>query len=187
MLVQIGGARVAPGQRRLRLVPGAQRRSGNSGKMTPAASWAYLWRKPPRRWHAFCITLVATTLLGASACGSSATVARVDSSAAGSAGQPVLALKVVATVSPITSIVENIGGARIQLQGIVPEGVNSHTFAPAPSVAQAIGEADLIVLNGLFLEEPTLDMAKANKKNLAYVWEIFAQRCWLGPCPAFSH
>ena len=46
---------------------------------------------------------------------------------------------VVSTVSPITSLVENVGGARIRLEGIVPEGVNSHTFEPAPSVATARG------------------------------------------------
>ena len=73
-------------------------------------------------------------------------------------------LNVVTTVSPITSIVENIGGARIRLRGIVPEGVNSHTFEPAPSVAATLADADLIFLNGLFLEEPTLEMAQANLK-----------------------
>ena len=79
------------------------------------------------------------------------------------------ALNVVATVSPITSIVENIGGARINLQGVVPEGVNSHTFEPAPSVAAILSAADLIFLNGLFLEEPTLKMARANLKNGAAI------------------
>ena len=79
------------------------------------------------------------------------------------------ALKVVTTVSPITSLAENVGGTRIRLEGIVPEGVNSHTFEPAPSVAQVMSEADLIVLNGLFLEEPSLDMAKANKKAGAVI------------------
>ena len=78
-------------------------------------------------------------------------------------------LNVVATVSPITSIVENIGGARINLQGVVPEGVNSHTFEPAPSVAAILSAADLIFLNGLFLEEPTLKMARANLKNGAAI------------------
>ena len=73
-------------------------------------------------------------------------------------------LNVVTTVSPITSIVENIGGGRIQLRGVVPEGVNSHTFEPAPSVAATLADADLIFLNGLFLEEPTLEMAQANLK-----------------------
>ncbi len=78
-------------------------------------------------------------------------------------------LKVVSTVSPITSLVENVGGNRIRLEGIVPEGVNSHTFEPAPSVAVVIADADLIVLNGLFLEEPSLEMARANKKPEAII------------------
>lgn len=73
-------------------------------------------------------------------------------------------LKVVTTVSPITSIVENIGGSRIELEGVVPEGVNSHTFEPNPSLAKLMAEADLIVINGLFLEEPTLALAESNKK-----------------------
>lgn len=78
--------------------------------------------------------------------------------------QEVLRLKVVTTVSPITSIVENIGGSRIQLEGVVPEGVNSHTFEPKPSMAKLMAQANLIIFNGLFLEEPTLALAKANKK-----------------------
>jgi len=82
------------------------------------------------------------------------------------------AIKVVTTVSPITSIVENIGGTKIILDGVVPEGVNSHTFAPAPSVARAIAEADLIVLNGLRLEEPTLEMARANKRQEAVILSL---------------
>ncbi len=82
---------------------------------------------------------------------------------------PAGALRVVTTVSPITSLVENVGGPRVRLEGIVPEGVNSHTFEPAPSVARVMSEADLIVLNGLFLEEPSLEMAKANMKPGAVI------------------
>ena len=71
-------------------------------------------------------------------------------------------LQVVSTVSPVTNIVYNIGGDRLTLTGIVPEGVNSHTFEPAPSDARALAEADVIFLNGLNLEEPTLRLAEAN-------------------------
>jgi ABC-type Zn uptake system ZnuABC Zn-binding protein ZnuA len=78
-------------------------------------------------------------------------------------------LRVVTTVSPVTSIVENIGGTRIDLQGLVPEGVNSHTFEPPPSDVGMIEDADLIVLNGLRLEEPTLELAEANKKDDAEI------------------
>jgi hypothetical protein len=78
-------------------------------------------------------------------------------------------LQVITTVSPITSIVENIGGTAIDLQGVIPEGVNSHTFEPPPSIVGAIEDADLIILNGLKLEEPTLELAESNKKGDAVI------------------
>ena len=73
-------------------------------------------------------------------------------------------LQIVTTVSPITNIAYNIAGDKAQISGIVPEGVNSHTFEPAPSDAKLLAEADLIFVNGLKLEEPTLDLAQANLK-----------------------
>ena len=74
-------------------------------------------------------------------------------------------LRVVSTVSPITNIIHNIGGDHIELAGIVPEGVNSHTFEPAPSDARRLAQADLIFVNGLHLEEPTIALAEANKRE----------------------
>ena len=74
-------------------------------------------------------------------------------------------LRVVTTVSPITNIVQNVGGGRILLTGIVPEGTNSHTFEPAPSDARVIAEADAIFLNGLHLEDPTRELVDANARD----------------------
>src|SRR5688500_11090425 len=71
-------------------------------------------------------------------------------------------VQVVTTVSPITNIVQNIGGDRVSVTGIVPEGVNSHTFEPAPSDAAVMEDADIVFLNGLHLEEPTRELAEAN-------------------------
>jgi ABC-type Zn uptake system ZnuABC Zn-binding protein ZnuA len=65
--------------------------------------------------------------------------------------------------------VENIGGTRIELEGIVPEGTSSHTFEPAPSLASVVAQADLFIANGLFLEEPSIEMARANKKPGAVI------------------
>jgi ABC-type Zn uptake system ZnuABC Zn-binding protein ZnuA len=73
-------------------------------------------------------------------------------------------LKVVTTVAPITSIVENVAGDRVGLVGLIPEGINSHTFEPIPSDVKILGAADLIILNGLDLEIPTLNLANANKR-----------------------
>lgn len=84
-------------------------------------------------------------------------------------------LNVVSTVSPITNIVYNIGGDRINLSGIVPEGTNSHTFEPAPSDAQKLALADLILINGLELEEPTLKLADANLKDGAEIIQLGEQ------------
>jgi ABC-type Zn uptake system ZnuABC Zn-binding protein ZnuA len=77
---------------------------------------------------------------------------------------PANRLSVITTVAPITSIVENVAGDKVQLIGIVPEGMNSHTFEPAPSDSKLLAEADLIIANGLDLETPTLKLAQANLK-----------------------
>jgi ABC-type Zn uptake system ZnuABC Zn-binding protein ZnuA len=71
-------------------------------------------------------------------------------------------LRVVTTVSPITNIVQNIGGEAVSITGIVPEGTNSHTFEPAPSDAAVMESADIVFMNGLHLEEPTRELAEAN-------------------------
>ncbi|HUW02748.1 MAG TPA: metal ABC transporter substrate-binding protein [Acidimicrobiales bacterium] len=71
-------------------------------------------------------------------------------------------LRVVTTVAPITSITANIGGDVVSVVGLVPEGTNSHTFEPAPSSAATLADADVVFLNGLQLEEPTLELAEAN-------------------------
>ena len=71
--------------------------------------------------------LLAALALAVSACGSG--------SPAGEDGR----LQVVTTVAPITCIVANIGGDRVDVTGIVPEGTNSHTFEPRPSRRRGAG------------------------------------------------
>jgi ABC-type Zn uptake system ZnuABC Zn-binding protein ZnuA len=81
-------------------------------------------------------------------------------------------LKIATTVAPITSIVANIVGDRAEVEGIVPEGTNSHTFEPKPSVAELLSEADVVYINGLVLEEPTKELAEENLKDDAEVVEL---------------
>ncbi len=66
--------------------------------------------------------------------------------------QEVNKLNIVTSVAPITNIVQNIGGEKINLIGLVPEGVNSHTFDLVPSDIIKINNADLIIIDGLNLE-----------------------------------
>jgi len=79
---------------------------------------------------------------------------------------------VATTVSPITSIVSRVGGDCVDIEGIVPEGTNSHTFEPAPSVAALLSDADVVFINGLQLEDPTLEMAEANMREDAILVEL---------------
>jgi ABC-type Zn uptake system ZnuABC Zn-binding protein ZnuA len=83
-------------------------------------------------------------------------------------------LQVVTTVSPITNIVQNVAGDLVDVTGIVPEGTNSHTFEPAPSDAQAMADADIVFMNGLHLEEPTLELAEANVGEGVHIVELGA-------------
>lgn len=74
-------------------------------------------------------------------------------------------LVIVTSVAPITNIVENIVGDQGVVIGVVPEGVNSHTFEPAPSDAKKLRKADLIIMNGLHLELPTIELATRVKRK----------------------
>lgn len=78
-------------------------------------------------------------------------------------------LDVATTVAPISSIARNIGGSLIRLHGIVPDATNSHTFEPTPSDARVLANADMIIVNGLHLEQPTLDLAEASKRPDAQI------------------
>jgi ABC-type Zn uptake system ZnuABC Zn-binding protein ZnuA len=113
--------------------------------------------------------LAAFLLLGLlGACSSDGATTRSEPGVA-APGQKV---KVVTTVAPITSIAANIAGDLALIEGVVPEGTNSHTFEPAPRVAEVLSEADLVFINGLSLEEPTRKLAEANLKQGARIVEL---------------
>jgi len=109
---------------------------------------------------------VAVTTLLATACSS-------DDSSGGDPASPASErLAVVTTVSPITNIVQNVGGDCVTIIGIVPEGTNSHTFEPQPSDAAAFTGADIVFINGLDLEEPSKELAEANLAEGSSIIEL---------------
>jgi manganese/iron transport system substrate-binding protein len=79
---------------------------------------------------------------------------------------------VVTTVAPLTNIVSNIAGDRVEVKGIIPEGTDSHTFEPRPSDADLLRQANLILVNGLNLESPTKKLASASKPKDTKIYEL---------------
>jgi ABC-type Zn uptake system ZnuABC Zn-binding protein ZnuA len=84
-------------------------------------------------------------------------------------------IKVLTTVAPITNIVRNVAGSNVELHGLIPEGSDSHTFEPVPSDVRYVSQADLIIVNGLHLETPTMHLVDANKKKSAVVVKLADQ------------
>ena len=107
--------------------------------------------------NALCTSSLARLLAIATVAGCATTA----TTAADSEGAP-RKLIVATTVAPITSIVAGIVGDRATVTGIIPEGTNSHTFEPKPSVAELLSVADVVYLNGLSLEDPTRQLAEGN-------------------------
>ena len=78
-----------------------------------------------------CRLLVLCLMVTVTACGT-------DGGSADAPSTNAKQLDIATTVAPITSIVANIVGDRATITGIVPEGTNSHTFEPKPSVAELL-------------------------------------------------
>ncbi len=122
------------------------------------------------------IGLVAVMLLSALlvACGDSPTntpTTAVGSPTAGSTG-PAKKLNVVTTVAPLANITLNVGGNRITLKQLIPDGTDSHTFEPASGDVKVLAEADLIIVNGIGLETPTVKLAESSKKKEAPIFKL---------------
>jgi len=109
------------------------------------------------------LTVLTAAVLGLTACANSAAESRSTDREG---------LSIVSTVAPITSIVANVAGDRASITGVVPEGTNSHTFDPPPQIAAALEDVDVVFVNGLQLEEPTLELARGNAPDDAVIVQL---------------
>jgi ABC-type Zn uptake system ZnuABC Zn-binding protein ZnuA len=115
------------------------------------------------------LTLLRTTVAGVLA---SAALSACGSSDAAPPDAKEAQITIVSTVAPITSIVANIAGDRARIEGVVPEGTNSHTFEPPPQVSRVMEDADVVFVNGLQLEEPTFELAEENAPDDAVIVKL---------------
>lgn len=61
-------------------------------------------------------------------------------------------LRVVASFSILADMVRQVGGDRVAVQALVGPGEDAHVFQPSPAHARQVGQAQLLVTNGLGYE-----------------------------------
>ena len=79
---------------------------------------------------------------------------------------------VIATTSVFADLAQLALGNNVTIETIVPAGVDVHTFEPSPADAQKLAGADLIVMNGLGLDEWALSLLEAAGKSEEDVLEL---------------
>ena len=61
-------------------------------------------------------------------------------------------LRVVASFSILADIVKHVGGEDVTVTTLVGPNGDAHVYEPTPADAKAVGNANLVVVNGLGLE-----------------------------------
>ena len=104
------------------------------------------------------------------------------------------AVDVATSIFPISAIVREVGGEKVNITTIVPAGSDPHHFELTPSKAKAVHEADVVFLIGghfdrWVLGEETgeseicllVEFHKAFKDSLIPVGDSFNPHFWLDP------
>jgi manganese/iron transport system substrate-binding protein len=70
-------------------------------------------------------------------------------------------LRVVATTTQLADVAGNVGGDRVQVTSLLKPGVDAHDYDPSPADIDAVARADLVLQNGVGLEEWLDDTIKS--------------------------
>lgn len=92
---------------------------------------------------------LAAVLTLASCSSGAADDAGAKDAAGGSTGQ----LKVVTTTTQLTDFASEVGGDDATVTGLLQPGASAHHFDPTPADLQALGAADVLIVNGAGLDE----------------------------------
>jgi ABC-type Zn uptake system ZnuABC Zn-binding protein ZnuA len=76
---------------------------------------------------------------------------------------------VVTSMTVLADLVRQVGGERVSVHSIIPAGRDVHSFDPSPSDAVLLAAADLLVMNGVGLDEWLEDLAADAAPGVAQV------------------
>ncbi len=121
--------------------------------------------KSGRVWLAAAALLVLGGAMALTGCGQAvAEVGRKDS------GKP----KVVTTLFPYYDFARAVAGDDIDLELIIPAGMDSHSFEPTPSDIRKIEQADIMIANGGHMEhwvEQVVDSLENENLQVVYMMD----------------
>lgn len=119
-----------------------------------------------KRGTLYLLTLAAMAAVGLGSCASAPTESGSSTSPQAQA-PPEGALKVVTTTLPVTDFTKAVAGDRAEVTYLLPTNVGPHDYQAKPEDARTVAEANVLVKNGLGVEEYLDDLvANANNQNL---------------------
>lgn len=102
----------------------------------------------------------------------------------GTAGDDQQGLRVVATTSVWGDVVEEIVGDDGTVDVLIPAGADAHEYEASPRQVASLQDADLVVANGLGLEEGLEDVLESAVSDGASILELAPE---LDPLPFADH
>lgn len=74
-------------------------------------------------------------------------------------------IKVTTTIGMISDIVKNVGGDRVEVTGLMQDGVDPHLYKASQGDIKKLDQADIIFYNGLHLEGKMVEILEKMAKN----------------------
>jgi manganese/iron transport system substrate-binding protein len=71
-------------------------------------------------------------------------------------------VRVVTSLELFGDLIEHVGGDRVQITSLVPGGADPHTYEPVPSQVADVTKADVVLVNGLGLEQTLQNVIENN-------------------------
>ena len=81
-------------------------------------------------------------------------------------------VKITTTTNVITDLVENIGGDKVKVIGLMGPGVDPHLYRPSASDVKKLQDADVVFYNGLDLEGKMGDIFVKIGREGTSVWAV---------------
>lgn len=72
---------------------------------------------------------------------------------------------IVVSLPIFADFAKEMGGDQVAVTVLIPPGADPHTYVPPPEAAETIKSADMVFVNGLGLDQPTIDFINANRPD----------------------